>query len=273
MRREGFRWPRSTRLTYVRSNPALAANASWESLSAILDSRTLCPNCRSATRRSLVSTATLHAGSPEDSSSTDNESHSDRIVALGRTPKKPNTTDSRTLRMASCNSCGKKRPFVEVMPWKWVEGSLFCDECANRLENEKRDPIRAARAAFEQGEPLFQLALPLSETTGVSVGMVGAFSTTSTTEHGSLLSGIESAGWSLEHAAYVYRVKGSVSRDKLLSSGQEEAMHGEIVGVYIFRRRDSEQCAAALTPGSAESDPVGRSTSSRALRSEGASNE
>jgi hypothetical protein len=46
---------------------------------------------------------------------------------------------------------------------------------------------------------------------------------------------IESEGWHLEHAGYVYRMTGSVSRDKLLSSGQQEAIHGEVLGIYIFR--------------------------------------
>jgi len=55
-----------------------------------------------------------------------------------------------------------------------------------------------------------------------------------------MLDSIEAEGWLLEHAGYVYRVTRTISRDKLLSSGQQEAVEGEIVGIYIFRIKKNQ---------------------------------
>lgn len=64
---------------------------------------------------------------------------------------------------------------------------------------------------------------------------MGAFTSTKDSQHASILDTIEAEGWLLEHAGYVYRVTRSISRDKFLSSGQQEAVEGEIIGIYIFR--------------------------------------
>ena len=55
--------------------------------------------------------------------------------------------------------------------------------------------------------------------------------------HANVLDSIEAEGWRLEHAAYVYRIIRTESRDKFLSSGQ--FIEGEVLGVYIFRRVDT----------------------------------
>jgi hypothetical protein len=105
-----------------------------------------------------------------------------------------------------------------------------------RLAEEfAKTPAGQARAARAAGTRTFQLSLPLSQTTGHTVAMMGAFATTTSAQHASTIDSVEAEGWRLEHAGYVYRVTGSVSRDKFLASGQQEAVHGEIVGVYIFR--------------------------------------
>lgn len=114
----------------------------------------------------------------------------------------------------------------------------------NRREEEARradeafaaTPPGQARAARKSGATIFQVDIPLSKTTGETVAMVGAFArSTPTTDCSRLIQAIEAEGWRLEHAGYVYRVTGSVSRDKFLASGQQEAVHGEIVGIYLFR--------------------------------------
>lgn len=53
----------------------------------------------------------------------------------------------------------------------------------------------------------------------------------------SVIDAIEAEGWHLEHAGYLFRETGSVSRDKFLSSGQTASVTGEIVGIYLFRVR------------------------------------
>ena len=46
---------------------------------------------------------------------------------------------------------------------------------------------------------------------------------------------IESEGWRMEHVGYVFRPTRTVSRDRFLASGQQEAISGEVLGIYIFR--------------------------------------
>lgn len=94
-----------------------------------------------------------------------------------------------------------------------------------------------ARQAFESGANLFQAALTLSSSSGSVSVLGGAQARLTNQNHASTLDGIERLGWRLEHASYVFRITETTSRDKLLSSGQQEAVSGEIVAVYIFRRR------------------------------------
>ena len=97
-------------------------------------------------------------------------------------------------------------------------------------------PAGQARAAKTAGMKIFQIDVPLSKTKGVTVAMIGAFAQSSKTiNYANVIQSIEDEGWRLDHVGYVYRVTGSVSRDKFLASGQQEAVHGEIVGIYIFR--------------------------------------
>ncbi len=132
-----------------------------------------------------------------------------------------------------------------------------CPPCGNENDNEsvrcfscgaEYDPpehkesqhrvlsvLEQAKAAKDAGARIFQAALPLSTTTGFTVAMVGVFTTTKDVEHASILDGIEAQGWRLDHVGYVYRVTGTTSRDKFFASGQQEAVSGEIIGVYLFR--------------------------------------
>lgn len=70
--------------------------------------------------------------------------------------------------------------------------------------------------------------------------MDGAYVDTKDSEHAFILDSIEAEGWVLKHAGYVYRITRSFSRDKLLSSGQQEAVEGQIVGIYIFRHESGK---------------------------------
>ncbi|MDD9806574.1 MAG: hypothetical protein OXU44_06485 [Gammaproteobacteria bacterium] len=51
------------------------------------------------------------------------------------------------------------------------------------------------------------------------------------------LEAIEHIGWKLINSGWIYRMTHSQSRDKFMASGQDEAFGGEIVGIYLFRRR------------------------------------
>ena len=84
-------------------------------------------------------------------------------------------------------------------------------------------PAGSARAAKARGATIFQVDIPLSTTMGYTTALVGAFANTSeTADFSHTIQAIEKEGWHLEHAGYVYRVTGSVSRDKLLDSRSHE---------------------------------------------------
>jgi len=104
-----------------------------------------------------------------------------------------------------------------------------------RLERFTKSPAGQARAAKMAGAKIFQYVALLSQTSADVIAMTGAFTSVKDSQHAAMLDSIEAEGWLLEHAGYVYRVTRSISRDKLLSSGQQEAVEGEIVGIYIFR--------------------------------------
>ena len=86
---------------------------------------------------------------------------------------------------------------------------------------------------------IFQIDLPLSSTKARVEAMVGAYADSSDAkDYSNEIQSVEGEGWRLEHANYIYRITGSVSRDKFLASGQQEAVSGEIIGIYIFRSND-----------------------------------
>lgn len=69
--------------------------------------------------------------------------------------------------------------------------------------------------------------------------MMGAFSNTRHQEHSNTLDAIEAERWRLEHVGYVFRMTGRESRDKVMSSGRQLAVAGQVVGIYTFRRDES----------------------------------
>jgi hypothetical protein len=113
-----------------------------------------------------------------------------------------------------------------------------------RLETETREkqawlasPVGAATSAREAGERFFEVQLPVGGHTGAaSWGM--ASGTRSATSSAAALREIEDVGWRLEHASYFFMVTGESSTERMFLSGQETAVSGVTVGVYLFRRTD-----------------------------------
>src|SRR5688572_1172747 len=98
-------------------------------------------------------------------------------------------------------------------------------------------PQGRAREARQSGAHWLQIALPLSQTERTAMGVItGDHNGVKRTSLGQeeTLAAVESEGWALWNAGYVWQQTGSVSRDKLLSSGQVENVTGEIVGIYLF---------------------------------------
>jgi|ERR671919_517842 hypothetical protein len=95
-----------------------------------------------------------------------------------------------------------------------------------------KTPPGQARAAKLAGRRFFQVQMPIEWTTRVPLLDVHH---TSRQDASGLLEAIEAEGWTLMDVGYVFQPTGSVSRDKLLSTGQTEQIAGVIVGVYLFR--------------------------------------
>ncbi len=55
---------------------------------------------------------------------------------------------------------------------------------------------------------------------------------------GTLLTAVEDEGWDLFQAGFVFRQTGSASRDKFLVSGQQIAVTGDTLGIYLFKARN-----------------------------------
>ena len=101
-----------------------------------------------------------------------------------------------------------------------------------------QSPAEQARAVRAAGARMFQIVLLVSDTAGFVVELSGTVTSTRTVAQTGVLETIEAEGWKLEHVGYVYRIISTVSRDKLFSSGQQEAVTGELVGIYLFRAVD-----------------------------------
>lgn len=87
-------------------------------------------------------------------------------------------------------------------------------------------PAGQARAARQAGDVMFQVAEPLPRT---------GFAKLNFGSHAPMLQQVEAEGWRLESSSFVYQETGQRSRDKLLSSGQNTQVSGQILGIYLFR--------------------------------------
>jgi hypothetical protein len=103
-------------------------------------------------------------------------------------------------------------------------------------------PVGQATAAKEQAQGFFEIQLVVGSSQRDSTiwgSNNTAYSKNKSFSHAGTLAGIEAAGWRLEHAAYVFVVTGESSRDKFLATGQQTAVSGQTVGIYLFRNTDA----------------------------------
>jgi hypothetical protein len=103
-------------------------------------------------------------------------------------------------------------------------------------DDRPSSPERLAYEAFERGDLLFQIDMPVSYTQGTKQATTTA---ASRTVHGpavDLLGAIEKQGWRLEHVAASYISQGTVG-----SGDFQAAHHGALVGIYVFRRDESRR--------------------------------
>jgi hypothetical protein len=110
-----------------------------------------------------------------------------------------------------------------------------------RLEEEERQreeflatPVGAATVAMEDGETFFEVQLEVgSQVGGAGFGSIDGRHSVSSSA--STLGEIERLGWRLEHAGYFFMITGETSTARVFVSGDNTAVSGVTVGVYLFR--------------------------------------
>ena len=115
-----------------------------------------------------------------------------------------------------------------------VERARVAEEERKRAEF-LATPVGSATAARDGGQEFFEIQLEVGAHTGTaSFGSAQGQRTASSSA--GVLGDIEQVGWRLEHASYFYMVTGETSTKKVLVSGDQTAVMGVTVGVYLFRR-------------------------------------
>ncbi len=120
----------------------------------------------------------------------------------------------------------------------------------------RKSPQGQADSAFQRGDEFFQIELPHSSVTGFTNAAFNSATAGKIRSRGNrtdLLGQIESQGWRLQHASWVYIQTGQNSRDKFLASGQHVVVTGEVVGIYLFRRDDANRAEPASETAPIES--------------------
>lgn len=111
---------------------------------------------------------------------------------------------------------------------------------AQYLAEFTNSPRGRARKARNAGRRFYQVDIPLSQTVGHS-SIFGTFTTVGgTADPSGLLETIESEGWSLFNASYVFRPTGTASREKIIGSTEKEAISGDVIGIYLFRATEGD---------------------------------
>lgn len=102
-------------------------------------------------------------------------------------------------------------------------------------------PEELARAAHEAGEGFFEIQMDV----GYSQRRIPTWTqfenhkvSETAVPHGGTLAAIEDVGWRLQHVGHVFAVTGENSRDRVWGTGQETAVSGKTIGIYLFRRVD-----------------------------------
>lgn len=119
-------------------------------------------------------------------------------------------------------------------------------EEADRVKDEQdafwASPIGQAVTAKQQEQGFFEVQLKVGTSQRDSTVWGGndlAPAEVSTQSHAGLLAAIEGVGWRLEHVGHVFVVPGQSSHDTFMLTGQQTAVSGETMGIYLFRNSDT----------------------------------
>jgi hypothetical protein len=106
------------------------------------------------------------------------------------------------------------------------------------MERFLATPVGQARTAAERGDSIFQCSIQVTQQHATIIAMVGSSVSASTRDPNVVLNAIAAEGWKLVNASFVFIEQGQQSRDKTLSSGQNVAIKGSVVGYYLFKSNE-----------------------------------
>lgn len=106
-----------------------------------------------------------------------------------------------------------------------------------RAEQEwAASPLGQATTALEAGHVFFEIQLEVGRAEGQAMwGTRDYASAEQITSSAELLGEIERLGWRLEHVGYVFQMTGQSSTERMFVSGEESAISGVTLGIYLFR--------------------------------------
>ncbi|MFL6239068.1 MAG: DUF2510 domain-containing protein [Actinomycetes bacterium] len=111
-------------------------------------------------------------------------------------------------------------------------------EAAQKEQAFRSSPVGQALTAKEQQQGLFEMQLVVGQSQRDSTiwgGNNTNWSKDKKLNHAGTLAAIEAVGWKLEHVGYIFQITSESSRDKFLATGQQVAVSGQTIGIYLFR--------------------------------------
>ena len=97
-------------------------------------------------------------------------------------------------------------------------------------------PVGQARHAFTQGDHVFQYSIDVVNQQAIIVAMVGSTTRAQKANPSTVVNAVCREGWELVNGDFVFVMTGQQSRDKFMSSGQNVAVAGTVMGYYLFKR-------------------------------------
>ena len=127
----------------------------------------------------------------------------------------------------------------------------FAEEYARRAAAEKEEayrssPLGQARRSYDRGDILLQMSLDLEDVRARVVALEDAHTERTAMDVTETLNVIVAEGWDFYSLSTAFVHEGEQSRDKFLSTGQQVAVRGRLVGTYIFTRRPGGQPVSAV---------------------------
>jgi hypothetical protein len=108
-------------------------------------------------------------------------------------------------------------------------------------------PVGGATAAKQADEEFFEVQLQVGSHTGTASWGEASGKQVTVSSAGTL-GQIERVGWKLQQASHVFMVTGQSSTERVFLSGENTAVTGAMVGVYLFRNDRTVAAPADVGP-------------------------